>query len=45
MADKKFSKFFISFLNQPDSFPENYASFFNAMANSSGHFESKDMKL
>ena len=38
MADKKFTKFFISFLKQPGRFSENYASFFNAVTNNSGHF-------
>ena len=38
MADKKFTKFFTSFLKQPERFSENYASFFNAMANNGGHF-------
>ena len=37
IGDKKFVKFFIS-LKQPGRFSENYASFFNAKTNNSGHF-------
>ena len=38
MTDKKFTKLSISFFKQPGRFSENYASFFNAMTNNSGHF-------
>ena len=38
MTDKKFTKFFLSFLKLSGTFSANYASFFASMIHNSGHF-------